>query len=75
MLRYNIKILLLHFRAQNRKWSFFLIKRPDFRLETFQNWQSEFLSVTSTVVLTLFLRQKGSPESKSVDTPNLETGE
>jgi hypothetical protein len=46
---------------------------PNFWFETFQNWQSEFLSVTAIVVLTIFLRQKGSPESKPVDTPNLET--
>ncbi|WP_374756144.1 DUF6766 family protein, partial [Larkinella rosea] len=40
-----------------------------------QNWQSEFLSVLSIVVLTIFLRQKGSPESKPVDAPNSQTGE
>jgi len=47
---------------------------PNFWFETFQNWQSEFLSVASIVILTIFLRQKGSPESKPVDAPNLETG-
>jgi hypothetical protein len=47
---------------------------PRFWFETFQNWQSEFLSVFSIVVLTIFLRQKGSPESKPVDAPYLETG-
>jgi hypothetical protein len=47
---------------------------PDFWFETFQNWQSEFLSVLSIVVLTIFLRQKGSPESKPVDAPHLKTG-
>jgi len=47
---------------------------PQFWFETFQNWQSEFLSVFSIVVLTIFLRQKGSPESKPVDAPHLETG-
>lgn len=46
----------------------------NFWFETFQNWQSEFLSVASIVVLTIFLRQKGSPESKPVDAPDLETG-
>lgn len=51
------------------------ISEPTFWFETFQNWQSEFLSVTAIVVLTIFLRQKGSPESKSVDTPYLETEE
>lgn len=47
---------------------------PNFWFETFQNWQSEFLSVLSIVVLTIFLRQKGSPESKPVDAPHMQTG-
>ncbi|GAB3939758.1 hypothetical protein GCM10028805_00650 [Spirosoma harenae] len=47
----------------------------DFWFQSLQNWQSEFLSVLSIVVLTIFLRQKGSPESKPVDAPNNETGE
>lgn len=50
------------------------IGQPRFWFETFQNWQSEFLSVAAIVVLTIFLRQKGSPESKPVDAPNMETG-
>ncbi|WP_407429055.1 DUF6766 family protein [Arcticibacter sp.] len=45
-----------------------------FWFETFQNWQSEFLSVASIVILTIYLRQKGSPESKPVDAPHMETG-
>jgi hypothetical protein len=45
-----------------------------FWFESFQNWQSEFLSIAAMVVLTIFLRQKGSPESKPVDTPHGETG-
>lgn len=40
----------------------------------FQNWQSEFLSVASIVILSIYLRQKGSPESKPVDSPHMETG-
>jgi hypothetical protein len=46
-----------------------------FWFESFQNWQSEFLSILAIVVLTIFLRQKGSPQSKPVDAPNYETGE
>lgn len=46
----------------------------DFWFESFQNWQSEFLSVLSIVVLSIWLRQKGSPESKPVDAPHFETG-
>ncbi len=45
-----------------------------FWFESFQNWQSEFLSVGAMVLLSVFLRQKGSPESKPVDTPHGETG-
>jgi len=48
--------------------------QPEFWFETFQNWQSEFLSVFSIVFLTIYLRQKGSPESKPVDAPHMETG-
>lgn len=45
-----------------------------FWFESFQNWQSEFLSVASIVILSIWLRQKGSPESKPVDAPHSETG-
>jgi hypothetical protein len=45
-----------------------------FWFESMQNWQSDFLSVGSMVVLTIFLRQRGSPESKPVDSPHSETG-
>jgi hypothetical protein len=41
--------------------------------ESFQNWQSEFLAVGSIVVLSIFLRERGSPESKPVATPHGET--
>ena len=47
---------------------------PRFWFESFQNWQSEFLSVFAIVVLSVFLRQKGSPQSKPVDAPDSETG-
>lgn len=45
-----------------------------FWFESFQNWQSEFLSVASIVFLSIYLRQWGSPESKPVDAPHMETG-
>ena len=47
----------------------------EFWFQSLQNWQSEFLSVLSIVVLSIFLRQKGSPESKPVDAPDSQTGE
>jgi hypothetical protein len=45
-----------------------------FWYESLQNWQSEFLAVGSIVVLTIFLRQRGSPESKPVAAPHSKTG-
>jgi hypothetical protein len=42
--------------------------------ESFQNWQSEFLSTAVIVVLSIFLRQRGSPESKAVASPHSQTG-
>jgi hypothetical protein len=45
-----------------------------FWFESMQNWQSEFLAIAAVVVLSIFLRQRGSPESKPVDSPHAETG-
>jgi hypothetical protein len=45
-----------------------------FWFESLQNWQSEFLAVFAIVVLSIYLRQKGSPESKPVNAPNHLTG-
>lgn len=50
------------------------IGQTRFWFESFQNWQSEFVAVISIVVLSIFLRQQGSPESKPVDAANSETG-
>lgn len=61
-------------KGESADTAFEYIRQPDFWFETFQNWQSEFLSVASIVILTIFLRQKGSPESKPVDAPDMETG-
>lgn len=51
------------------------ISDPRFWFESFQNWQSEFLSVLGIVLLSIWLRQKGSPQSKPVDAAHSETGE
>lgn len=51
------------------------IAESRFWFESFQNWQSEFLSVFAIVFLSIYLRQKGSPQSKPVDAPHDETGE
>jgi hypothetical protein len=45
-----------------------------FWFESLQNWQSEFLAVGSMVVLTIWLRERGSRESKPVDAAHSETG-
>ncbi|HEX2291188.1 MAG TPA: DUF6766 family protein, partial [Pseudonocardiaceae bacterium] len=42
----------------------------DFWNRTLQNWQSEFLAIGSMVVLSVYLRQRGSPESKPVGAPH-----
>lgn len=47
----------------------------DFWFESMQNWQSEFLAVLALVVLTIFLRQKDSPQSKAVEAPHSQTGD
>jgi hypothetical protein len=45
-----------------------------FWFESFQNWQSEFLSVAVLLVLSIFLRERGSPQSKRINAPYFETG-
>jgi hypothetical protein len=47
---------------------------PQLWFESFQNWQSEFLSTAVLVVLSIFLRQAESPESKPVAAPHDQTG-
>jgi hypothetical protein len=54
-------------------WAQYL-QAPDFWNRTFQNWQSEFLAVGSMVVFSIYLRERGSPESKPVGSPHTATG-
>ncbi len=54
-------------------WATYLA-RADFWEKTLQNWQSEFLAVGTMAVFTIYLRQRGSPESKPVGAPHDETG-
>jgi succinate dehydrogenase hydrophobic anchor subunit len=51
------------------------LRTAQFWFESLQNWQSEFLAVGAIVALSVFLRQKGSPESKSVAAPHSQTGD
>jgi hypothetical protein len=50
------------------------IGSANFWESTLQNWQSEFLAVGSMAVLAIYLRQRGSPESKPVGAPHESTG-
>lgn len=47
---------------------------PQLWFESFQNWQSEFLSTAVLIILSIFLRQRESPESKPVAAPHAQTG-
>jgi uncharacterized protein DUF6766 len=47
---------------------------PDFWNRTLQNWQSEFRAVLSMALLSIYLRQRGSPECKPVGAPHSATG-
>lgn len=50
------------------------LTEAQFWFESFQNWQSEFLSTAALILLAIVLRERGSPESKPVGAPNSETG-
>src|SRR5215203_652872 len=45
-----------------------------FWFESFQNWQSEFLAIGAMIVLSIYLRQRGSSQSKPVTAPHAQTG-
>ena len=53
---------------------FVYVREADFWNRTLQNWQSEFLAVATMVAFSIYLRQRGSPESKPVGAPHTETG-
>ena len=57
------RVMTLQYMGTSRFW-----------FESLQNWQSEFLAVGLMVVFSIWLRQKGSPESKPVDAPHSQTG-
>ncbi|WP_070151871.1 DUF6766 family protein [Sphingobium phenoxybenzoativorans] len=62
-----------HGEAAPTLWSY--LGDAQLWFESFQNWQSEFLSTAVLVVLSIFLRQRESPESKAVAAPHSQTGE
>jgi hypothetical protein len=54
-------------------WGQYLME-PDFWNRTLQNWQSELLAVASMAILSIYLRQRGSPQSKPVGAAHATTG-
>ena len=50
------------------------LANPQFWFQSMQNWQSEFLAVGVLVVFSIFLRQRGSTQSKPVEAPHAKTG-
>ncbi|HYG90270.1 MAG TPA: DUF6766 family protein [Azospirillum sp.] len=50
------------------------LAEPEFWYESFQNWQSEFMSIGVLIILGIYLRERGSPESKPVAAPHAKTG-
>jgi hypothetical protein len=69
--QYNSE-LLDHHVDRVTWWQY--LGEPDFWNRTLQNWQSEFLAVGSMAILAVYLRQRGSPESKPVGAPHTSTG-
>ncbi|MFF5285412.1 DUF6766 family protein [Streptomyces sp. 62] len=63
---------LLQFQAPI-DWSAYLAS-SDFWNRSLQNWQSELLAVSAMAILSVYLRQRGSPESKPVGSPHSATG-
>jgi hypothetical protein len=63
---------LTHGESAVSTWQYVITSR--FWFESFQNWQSEFLAVASIVGASVYLRQRGSPESKPVAEPHKATG-
>jgi uncharacterized protein DUF6766 len=70
-IEYNAE--LLSHRVDPISWTAYL-GTAEFWEKTLQNWQSEFLAVGSMAILAVYLRQRGSPESKPVGSPHHVTG-
>ena len=68
----NNEELVAHGKAPQSLLEF--LASSQFWFQSFQNWQSEFLAITSIVVLSIFLRERGSPQSKPVAAAHSETG-
>lgn len=64
---------LMRHGEQPIRWTQY-VKGSRFWFESFQNWQSEFFSVFALIVLSIYLRQQGSSQSKPVDAAHNQTG-
>ena len=61
-----------HQEAALSLWQY--ARSADFWSRSLQNWQSEFLAIASMALFSIWLRQRGSPESKPVGEPHASTG-
>jgi hypothetical protein len=62
-----------HGSAPVTTWAF--VHTSQFWFQSLQNWQSEFLAVASIILLSIYLRERGSPESKPVHAPHAHTSD
>ena len=60
--------------GQTAVWVWRYMRTSQFWFESMQNWQSEFVAVAAIVGASIFLRQRGSAESKPVADPHRDTG-
>ena len=63
---------VLHGRGLSTIWQY--VGSAQFWFESLQNWQSEFLAILALVVLSIWLREKGSPQSKPLEAAHPQTG-
>jgi hypothetical protein len=59
---------ITHHQPEVSFWGY--LGTSDFWESSLQNWQSEFLAIGSMAIFSVFLRQRGSPESKPVGAPH-----
>jgi hypothetical protein len=69
---FNQKQLL---EGKQPETAFQYLGNSKFWFESFQNWESEFLSLFTVIVLSIYLREQHSPQSKPVDAPDSQTGD
>jgi hypothetical protein len=70
----SLKDYNLQQQLDNKPTATEYLSNSRFWFESFQNWESEFISLFSIIILSIFLREQGSPQSKPVDAAHSETG-